>query len=68
MPRTSINTARRVVTVKELAEILGCHASTIYRLIRSGDLKPTIRLGADYRFDPDDALRQLRERELSNVQ
>jgi excisionase family DNA binding protein len=39
----------RLLTVKELSDYLRVHPSTIYRLLKRGDL-PGIRLGSDWRF------------------
>jgi len=38
-----------MMTVREVALYLKCHSSTIYRLIKAGDL-PRFRLGGDWRF------------------
>lgn len=42
----------RVVTVKELSEYLRVHPSTIYKLVRRGEL-PGFRIGTDWRFNLD---------------
>jgi excisionase family DNA binding protein len=39
----------RLVTVKELSDYLRVHPSTIYRLLKRGEL-PAIKLGSDWRF------------------
>lgn len=41
---------REIFTVKELAEYLKCHPSSLYRLIKHHGV-PYFRLGSDYRFD-----------------
>jgi excisionase family DNA binding protein len=43
-------TTPRVMTVKELGEYLKVHPSTIYRLIKRGQL-PAFKIGSDWRFD-----------------
>jgi excisionase family DNA binding protein len=50
--KTQSKTARRreIFTVKELAEYLKCHPSSLYRLIKHGGV-PYFKLGSDYRFD-----------------
>ena len=39
----------RVMTVKELSEYLRVHPSTIYKLLKRGEL-PGFRVGSDWRF------------------
>jgi len=43
-------TSSRLVTVKELSNYLRVHPSTIYRLLKRGDL-PGFKLGSDWRFN-----------------
>jgi excisionase family DNA binding protein len=43
-------TFRKLVTVKELSDYLRVHPSTIYRLLKSGEL-PAFKLGSDWRFN-----------------
>ena len=40
----------RVLTVTELSEYLRVHRSTIYRLLRRGQL-PAFKIGSDWRFN-----------------
>jgi excisionase family DNA binding protein len=40
----------KLVTVKELSNYLRVHPSTIYRLLKGGEL-PGIKLGSDWRFN-----------------
>ena len=42
-----------VFTVKELADYLGIHASTIYRMVKRGAL-PAFKVGADWRFNREE--------------
>jgi excisionase family DNA binding protein len=44
---------RTVYTVKELAEYLGIHTSTVYRLLKRDQL-PGFKVGSDWRFNEDD--------------
>jgi excisionase family DNA binding protein len=43
-------TQSRLVTVRELSNYLRVHPSTIYRLLKRGDL-PAFKLGSDWRFN-----------------
>jgi len=49
--RTSPTTAPlgEILTLKQVAEYLKCHTSTIYRLVKHGGV-PHFRLGSDFRF------------------
>ena len=38
-----------ILTLKELARYLHCHTSTLYRLVKTGEI-PHFRLGSDFRF------------------
>lgn len=38
-----------IMTVHELAEYFGCHRSSIYKMLKRGQL-PAFRIGADWRF------------------
>jgi excisionase family DNA binding protein len=40
----------RVITIAELAQYLRVHRSTLYRLLRKGQL-PGFKIGSDWRFD-----------------
>ena len=39
-----------ILTVGEIAALLRVHPSTIYRLLKTGEI-PAFKLGADWRFD-----------------
>ncbi|MBF6569678.1 MAG: helix-turn-helix domain-containing protein [Candidatus Binataceae bacterium] len=45
-------TIPRVMTVKELSSYLRVHPSTIYKLLRRGEL-PGFRIGTDWRFNAE---------------
>jgi excisionase family DNA binding protein len=45
----SVKDGDEVWTVKDLAEYLRCHTSTLYRLVNRGEI-PHFRLGSDIRF------------------
>ncbi len=47
---SAAKTARRVLTVRELADYLRVHPSTVYRLLRTNQL-PGFRIGSDWRFN-----------------
>ncbi len=42
----------RVMTVKELSDYLRVHPSTVYKLLRRGEL-PGFRIGTDWRFNAE---------------
>ena len=42
--------SRRVLTVKEVADYLNVHQSTIYRMLKRAEL-PAFRVGSDWRFN-----------------
>jgi len=42
--------AKRVLTVKEVANYLHVHQSTIYRMLKRAQL-PAFRVGSDWRFN-----------------
>jgi len=42
----------RVMTVKELSEYLRVHPSTVYKLLRRGEV-PAFRIGSDWRFNAE---------------
>jgi len=42
----------RVMTVRDLSKYLRVHPSTIYKLLRIGDL-PAFRIGSDWRFNAE---------------
>ena len=42
----------RIMTVKELSGYLKVHPSTVYKMLRTGDL-PAFRVGSDWRFNAD---------------
>jgi len=45
-------TMPKVMTVKELSSYLRVHPSTIYKLLRRGEL-PGFRIGTDWRFNAE---------------
>jgi excisionase family DNA binding protein len=51
-----------VLTVNELSDYLKVHPSTIYRLLKTGQL-PAFRIGSDWRFNVEEIERWLVERE-----
>ncbi len=59
-------TPSRLLTVKELSDYLRVHPSTIYRLLKRGEL-PGIRLGSDWRFSIE-AIELWRRRQNLNLE
>lgn len=41
---------KRYLTIKDVAEQLGLHKTTIYRLVKKGEL-PAFKVGNQWRFD-----------------
>lgn len=40
---------KKVMTIKEVADYLGVHASTVYKYAQSGTI-PAFKIGSDWRF------------------
>jgi excisionase family DNA binding protein len=55
-----------LMTVTEVAEYLRCHPSTIYKLLKKGEI-PAFRIGADWRFKPE-AIDQWRESQTNRIE
>ena len=51
-----------VLTVTELSNYFRVHPSTIYRLLKTGQL-PAFKIGSDWRFNVEEIERWLVERE-----
>jgi len=51
-----------IVTAKELGQYLKLSESTIYKLASSGEL-PGFKIGDSWRFDMEEVLRVIREKE-----
>ncbi len=62
MPKTEMR--RQILTVKDLAEYLHCHQSTIYRLANRGDI-PAFRLGGAWRFKTDEIDRWMQRKAVT---
>ena len=52
---------KKLISVKELAEILNLHPVTIYRLVSIDKTLKAYRVGRNYRFDLDEVLRLAKE-------
>ncbi len=51
MPQRDIaNSSQRIITVREAAEMLKCHPSTIYRLLKTTGFPGAFRLAKDWRI------------------
>jgi excisionase family DNA binding protein len=57
------NSLPRVMTVKDLSEYLRVHPSTVYKLLRRGEL-PAFRIGTDWRFNAEVIDRWCSERNM----
>ena len=51
-----------VLTLDELAGVLRCHKSTIYRMIKAGEL-PVFKIGTEYRIRLQDVRAMLERRD-----
>ena len=63
---STMATPTRLVTVKELSNYLRVHPSTIYRLLKRGDL-PALKLGSDWRFSLE-AIDRWRQRQSDGLE
>ena len=57
----------KVLTVKELCELLRMRPATVYKLIRQGKI-PSFRIGSDWRFRKDVITRWLAEKSMGAEQ
>ena len=60
--RRSLSDVAPVFTVKDLAHYLKVHPSTLYRLLKAGQL-PAFKVGSDWRFNVEEIDRWRIERE-----
>jgi len=62
-PSNDSSSPRKVLTVKDVADYLQVHTSTIYRLLRRRGI-PAFKVGTDWRFNIEsiDEWRKLQER------
>jgi excisionase family DNA binding protein len=51
--RNTMRPDAKVITIGELTEYLRVHRSTVYRLLKKGQL-PGFRMGSDWRFNRED--------------
>ena len=60
--RRSLSDIAPLLTVKELCNYLKVNRSTVYRLLKTGEL-PALRVGSDWRFNVEEIDRWRVERE-----
>jgi len=60
--RRSLSDIAPVLTVRDLSNYLRIHPSTVYRLLKTGQL-PAFRVGSDWRFNVEEIDRWRVERE-----
>jgi excisionase family DNA binding protein len=60
--RRSLSDIAPLLTVKELCNYLKVNRSTVYRLLKTGEL-PALRVGSDWRFNVEEIDRWRFERE-----
>lgn len=58
--------SEHVVDMHGLAKILQCHEATIRRMIERGDI-PFMRVGRNYRFQPEDVLAAMQRKGILKV-
>jgi excisionase family DNA binding protein len=51
---------QKLSTAKDVADFLGITESTVYRLVKSGDI-PGVRIGTQWRFDMDVLKERIRQ-------
>jgi excisionase family DNA binding protein len=64
---TRLASYERLLTVAELAEVIGVPVKTVYRWRHRGEGPPPIRVGRYLRFDPTDVNRWLDARKAASV-
>jgi excisionase family DNA binding protein len=52
-----------IMTVKEVAEYLHVHQTTLYKMIRLGEI-PSFKIGSDHRFRRDEIEEWIAEKQL----
>ncbi len=57
------NTSSQIMTAPEVAKYLKVHPSTLYKLLRKGQI-PFFKIGSDYRFDRDAIEKWMRDRQV----
>jgi excisionase family DNA binding protein len=53
----------KVLTVKQVSELLQVHRSTVYKLLKEGRI-PAFKIGSDWRFSTDLIMRWMAEHSL----
>jgi excisionase family DNA binding protein len=61
------NDKARILTVSELSEYLHVHRTTIYRMLREGNL-PGFRIGSDWRFSLEAIEQWLRDEIKTDIE
>ncbi len=54
-----------ILTIRQAAALLRCHTSTLYRLVKRGEI-PAFRLGGSWRFNLDVLERWMRKSRRDN--
>ena len=52
MDKQSANSKRQIMTLREVAQYLGLHVMTVYKLTRGGQM-PAAKIGGQWRFKRD---------------
>lgn len=61
---------KNVLIAREVAALLRCHVSTIYRLLKDRQLPGAFKIGSDWRFNREQVVEMIRRQTdlFSNIQ
>ena len=57
----------KILTVKEVSELLKIHEGTVYKMIRQGRI-PAFKIGSDWRFQKDQVVHWIAEQTIRAAQ
>jgi len=65
MATSTVPNISKMLTIKEVAELMGVHERTIYRLANEGKM-PGFKFGGTWRFDPETIKQWISQEMLKN--